>query len=124
FKSKEQLDEITQQVNKIKRQLEDKNITVKFDDRDTHKPGWKFAEYELKGVPVRITIGPRDLEQGTAEVARRDTKEKQILSIEELDISVAELLDDIQENIYKKALKFREDNTRIVDDYDTFKELL
>lgn len=124
FKGKEQLDIISEQVNKIKKQLEEKNITVKFDDRDTHKPGWKFAEYELKGVPVRITIGPRDIEQGTVEVARRDTKEKQILSIEGLEKSIVTLLDEIQENIYKKALQFREDNTHVVDDYETFKSLL
>lgn len=124
FKGEDQLRQISEQVDKIKKALSEKNITVKYDDRDTHKPGWKFAEYELKGVPVRIAIGPRDLEQKTVEVARRDTKEKQVLPMEGLDIAIAQLLDDIQENIYQKALQFREKSTHIVDDYDTFKQLL
>ncbi len=124
FKGEDQLRQISEQVDKIKKALSEKNITVKYDDRDTHKPGWKFAEYELKGVPVRIAIGPRDLEQKTVEVARRDTKEKQVISMEGLDDAIADLLDDIQENIYQKALQFRESNTHTVDDYETFKKLL
>lgn len=124
FKGEEQLRQISEQVDKIKKALEAKNITVKYDDRDTQKPGWKFAEYELKGVPVRIAIGPRDLEQGTVEVARRDTKEKQVMAVEGLDGTIAQLLDDIQENIFQKALQFRESNTHTVDDYETFKKLL
>lgn len=124
FKGEEQLRQISEEVEKIKSALSERNITVKYDDRDTHKPGWKFAEYELKGVPVRIAIGPRDLEQKTVEVARRDTKEKQVLPMEGLDIAIAQLLDDIQENIYQKALQLREKRTYIVDDYDTFKQLL
>lgn len=124
FKGEDQLRQISEEAEKIKRALSNQNISVKYDDRDTHKPGWKFAEYELKGVPVRIAIGPRDLEQKTVEVARRDTKEKQVLPMEGLDIAIAQLLDDIQENIYQKALQFREKSTHIVDDYDTFKQLL
>lgn len=124
FKGEDQLRQISEQVDKIKKALSEKNITVKYDDRDTHKPGWKFAEYELKGVPVRIAIGPRDLEQKTVEVARRDTKEKQVIPMEGLDDAIADLLDDIQANIYQKALQFRESNTHTVDDYETFKKLL
>lgn len=124
FKGEEQLRQISEEVEKIKSALSERNITVKYDDRDTHKPGWKFAEYELKGVPVRIAIGPRDLEQKTVEVARRDTKEKEVMPMEGLDHAIAKLLDDIQENIYQKASKFREANTHIVDDYETFKQLL
>lgn len=124
FKGEDQLRQISEEAEKIKRALSNQNISVKYDDRDTHKPGWKFAEYELKGVPVRIAIGPRDLEQKTVEVARRDTKEKQVLPMEGLDIAIAQLLDDIQENIYQKALQFREKSSHIVDDYDTFKQLL
>lgn len=124
FRSEEQLKAITEKVNGIKQKLEDKNISVKYDDRDTHKPGWKFAEYELKGVPVRITIGPRDLEQGAVEVARRDTKEKQSLPIAGLEGTIADLLEDIQASIFQKALTFREKNTHIVDDYETFKTML
>src|SRR5690606_17302653 len=114
FKGEDQLRQISEEAEKIKRALSNQNISVKYDDRDTHKPGWKFAEYELKGVPVRIAIGPRDLEQKTVEVARRDTKEKQVLPMEGLDIAIAQLLDDIQENIYQKALQFREKSTHIV----------
>ena len=124
FKGEEQLQTIRERVNIIKERLEEKGISVKFDDRDTHKPGWKFAEYELKGIPVRITIGPRDLEQGVVEVARRDTKEKQSLAIEGLEDAIASLLKEIQNSVYKKALEFRLENTRKVDDYDAFKELL
>lgn len=124
FKGEEQLRQISEEVEKIKRALSERNITVKYDARDTHKPGWKFAEYELKGVPVRIAIGPRDLEQKTVEVARRDTKEKQVMPMEGLDSAIVKLLDEIQENIYQKASKFREANTHIVDDYETFKQLL
>ncbi len=124
FKGEDQLRQISEEAEKIKRALSNQNISVKYDDRDTHKPGWKFAEYELKGVPVRIAIGPRDLEQKTVEVARRDTKEKQVIPMEGLDDAIADLLDDIQANIYQKALQFRESNTHTVDDYETFKKLL
>lgn len=124
FKGEEQLEAIREKILTIKKNLEAQGISVKFDDRDTHKPGWKFAEYELKGVPVRITVGPRDLEQGVVEVARRDTKEKFSLPLEGLESAVSELLDEIQQNIYTKALNFRNENTTQVDDYETFKNLL
>ena len=124
YKSEEQLKEITQSVLKIKESLEAKGISVKFDDRDTHKPGWKFAEYELKGVPVRLAIGMRDLENGTIEVARRDTLEKEILQMEDIDIKVENLLEKIQNNLFNKAIDFRNENTYMADSYDEFKELI
>ncbi len=99
-------------------------LSVKFDNRDTQKPGFKFAEYELKGVPVRIAIGPRDLESGTVEVARRDTKEKQMMKAADVAIEIPKLLDDIQKNMYNRALKFREEKTSTVDTYDEFKKVL
>lgn len=124
FKGEEQLEMLRDKVSGIKKNLEAQDISVKFDDRDTYKPGWKFAEYELKGVPVRITVGPRDLEQGMVEVARRDTKEKFSLPLENLENEIVKLLDEIQNNIYAKAHAFRESNTTVVDDYETFKTLL
>ena len=124
YKKPEELVDIRKVVEQMKSQLQDKDISVKFDDRDTYKPGWKFAEYELKGVPVRLAIGPRDLENGTVEVARRDTLEKSVISLEGVVLHVQNLLTDIQENIYRKALKFREENTRRADTYDEFKEIL
>ena len=101
-----------------------RGISVKYDNRDSQRPGWKFAEYELKGVPVRLAIGPRDLENGSVEVARRDTLEKTVEQLENIDQIVEDLLDAIQKNIYNKALKFRIENTTSVDTYDEFKELL
>ncbi|MDG2139354.1 MAG: proline--tRNA ligase [Flavobacteriales bacterium] len=124
YKSEEQLKEITQSVLKIKESLEAKGISVKFDDRDTHKPGWKFAEYELKGVPVRLAIGMRDLENGTIEVARRDTLEKETLQMEDIDIKVENLLEKIQNNLFNKAIDFRNENTYMANSYDEFKELI
>lgn len=124
YKQMEQLDAISEKVNGIVAKLKSLGISVKFDNNDTKKPGWKFAEYELKGVPVRIAIGPRDLENGTAEVARRDTLEKQVVSIDGIELYIQKLLNDIQENIYDKALKFREEMTTPVDSYEEFKEVL
>ncbi len=121
YKGDEQLSAISEVAEQIKASLEGQGHSVKFDDRDTHKPGWKFSEYELKGVPLRIAIGPRDLENGTIEMARRDTREKFTLKVEEVTSKVGLLLDEIQENIYEKALNFREENTREVESYDEFK---
>ena len=115
---------ISETVLPIKKALESRGISVKYDDRDTQKPGWKFSEYEFKGVPVRITIGPRDIEQGTVEVARRDTLEKDILQITDIDIKIEHLLDQIQKNLYDRALSFRENSTIRVDSYDEFKKVL
>lgn len=124
YRNEEDLGKISEKVSEIKKALEAKGISVKYDNRDTYKPGFKFAEYELKGVPVRIALGMRDLENGTAEVARRDTKEKNTVSSDRIDAYVENLLKDIQQNIYNKALAFKEKNTRSADDYDTLKKLL
>ncbi len=101
-------------------------ISVKFDNRDTHKPGWKFAEYELKGVPVRIALGPRDLENGTIEIARRDTLTKESFALADMPIEqkILALLDEIQDSIYKKAFDFRAEHTTEVYSWDEFKEVL
>jgi len=124
YKNMDQLAEISVKVEEIMVKLRARGISVKFDNRDTQRPGWKFAEYELKGVPVRLAIGPRDLENGSVEVARRDTLEKTVEKLENIDQVVEDLLDAIQKNIYSKAFKFRAENTTKVDSYEEFKELL
>jgi len=115
---------VSEKAVQIRKMLEEKNISVKFDDRDTQKPGWKFAEYELKGVPVRIAIGPKDLANNTVEIARRDNLEKQLYPIDQVCTIVQELLTDIQSNMFNKALQFREENTIKVDNYEEFKRIL
>ncbi len=124
FKGENQLYAINEKVAELKKALEKKGISVKYDNRDTHKPGWKFAEYELKGVPVRIAIGPRDLENGTVEVARRDTKEKAVYQMTDLHIKIEHLLEQIQDNIYRKALDFRDEKTYRADTWDEFMDIL
>lgn len=124
YKGEEQLAQISEQVLKIKAELEAKGISVKYDDRDTHKPGYKFAEYEFKGIPVRLAIGPRDMENGTVEVARRDTKEKEILQQGDIANKVEHLLENIQSNLYQKAIDFREELTNKADSWDEFKEMI
>jgi prolyl-tRNA synthetase len=124
YKGEEQLAQISEKVNTLKKELESKGISVKFDDRDTERPGFKFAEWELKGVPVRLAIGARDLENGTAEVARRDTKEKSTQQFATLADYIPALLDEIQQSIYSKALNYRETHTTKVDFYEEFKEVL
>lgn len=124
YRSEEQLDEITVYAKQLKEQLQAKGLSVKYDNRDTHKPGFKFAEYEMKGVPVRLAIGPKDMENKTVEVARRDTLEKQLISQDQVLDHVAGLMDTIQDNIYQKALTFREKSTRQTDSYDEFKRIL
>jgi len=124
YKQEEQLTAISEKVNGIVSKLKSLGISVKYDNNDNKKPGWKFAEYELKGVPVRIAIGPRDLENGTVEVARRDTLEKQVVSIENIELFIQQLLIDIQENIYNKAVEFRKVMTTPVDTYEEFKDVL
>jgi prolyl-tRNA synthetase len=124
YKKEEQLAAISEKADEIIAKLKAKGISVKYDDRDTRKPGWKFAEYELKGVPVRLAMGPRDMENGTIEVARRDTLEKNVTTIENIENYVEELLADIQNNIFKKALDYRESHTTKVDSYEEFKEVL
>jgi len=122
YKQTEQLAQISEVVHKIKAELEAKGITVKYDDRDTQKPGWKFNEYEFKGVPVRLAVGPRDIENGTIEVARRDTLTKEIVPLNQVTDMIPTLLNDIQKNLYDRAKKRMDDSTRIVDSWDEFKE--
>jgi prolyl-tRNA synthetase len=124
FKNAEQLAQISETVLPIKARLEARGISVKFDDRDTHKPGWKFTEYEFKGVPVRLTVGPRDIEQGTVEVCRRDTLEKETLQITDIENKIIHLLDQIQQNLFDRAVAFRENNTFRVDTWEEFKRVL
>ncbi|ALO14393.1 Proline--tRNA ligase [Salinivirga cyanobacteriivorans] len=124
YKNDDQYDTVCQKGEEIRKALLKKGISVKFDKRDTQKPGWKFAEYELKGVPVRLALGMRDIENGTIEVARRDTMKKEIMPVEGLPEKISALLDDIQEGIYKKALKFRDENIHYVDTWDEFVDTL
>jgi prolyl-tRNA synthetase len=124
YKDLETLEKISLVANQLKSDLQKKNISVKYDDRDSLRSGWKFNEYELKGVPVRITIGPRDLENNQMEVCRRDTLEKQSISIENSVETIEQLLEDIQQNMYHKALNFREENTRKADTWEDFIEIL
>ena len=124
YKGSEQLEEISAKVAPIKSELEKHGLTVKFDNRDTHKPGFKFAEYEMKGVPVRIAMGPKDLEKNTVEVARRDTLEKQLVAVDHVVSHIVNLLDEIQDNIFNRAKKFQEINTHEVNDYDSFKKAI
>lgn len=122
YKSEEQLAQINTQADKIVKSLKVLGISVKYDNADNKKPGWKFAEYELKGVPVRLAIGARDLENNTVEVARRDTLTKETVSLDGIDQYIKKLLEDIQKNIYQKACDFRQKTTKIVDTYDEFKQ--
>ena len=124
YKQDEQLVAISEKVDSIVAKLKALGISVKYDNNDTKKPGWKFAEYELKGVPVRIAIGPRDLENGTVEVARRDTLEKQVVSMDGIELYIEQLLNDIQDNIYKKAFDYRTEMTTPVETYEEFKDVL
>ncbi len=122
FKNEEQLAKITEAVTPLMAEMARLGISVKYDDDDKRRPGFKFADYELKGVPVRLAIGARDLEAGTVEVMRRDTLEKSQMQIAGLPDAVASLLEEIQTNIYNKALKMRDARIEKVDSYDEFKE--
>jgi prolyl-tRNA synthetase len=124
YKNVQELERISLTAGKILEELEASGVTVKYDDRDTHKPGWKFSEYEMKGVPVRLAIGPRDLENNTVEVARRDTLEKSLVRQDQVASHVVGLLDEIQQNIYRKSFEFREQNTHRTDDWKEFKEIM
>jgi len=124
YKNEEQLNNISVKAEEIVARLKARGISVKYDYFDNKKPGWKFAEYELKGVPVRLAIGPRDIENGTVEVARRDTLTKEVAPVATIDVYVEKLLDDIQKNIYRKAFELRKDKTTKVDTYEEFKEVL
>lgn len=122
YRSDEQLNQIREKVGGIVANLKKLGISVKFDDADNRKPGWKFANYELKGVPVRLAMGGRDLENNTIEVMRRDTLEKETISCDGIETYVQNLLEEIQNNIFQKALKHREERTITVDTYEEFKE--
>lgn len=115
---------IEEKVTEIVKQLRAKGIRVKFDNDDSKRPGWKFAEYELQGVPVRIALGARDLDNNQAEVARRDTKEKASYALDGIVASVEQMLQDIQQNMYNKALNFRNEHTTKVDNWDEFVKVL
>ena len=124
YKGEDQLTLISEKVKIIVKSLREKNISVKFDDRDTFRPGAKFAEYELKGVPVRIAIGNRDMENNTAEVARRDTLEKQTIPQGQLSEYICELLEEIQQNLFNRALSFRNNHITDVNSFEEFKEVI
>ena len=124
YKGNEQLDGISAIALDLKEKLEKAGLTVKYDDRDTQKPGFKFAEYELKGVPVRLAIGPRDAQEGTVEVARRDTLTKETIQREKVVEHVTALMDEIQVNIFRKAAEFREQNTYKADTWEEFLEII
>jgi prolyl-tRNA synthetase len=124
YKNEEQLKAISEKVTVFTKELREKGISVKFDDRDTYRPGAKFAEYELKGVPVRIAIGNRDIENNTVEVARRDTLEKQTVSQDDVVVFIANLLEEIQENLYHRAINYRKEHTTEVTTFDEFKDAI
>ena len=124
YKNDEQLNAISEKVNEIVKDLRRKDVSVKFDNRDTFRPGAKFAEYELKGVPIRIAIGARDLENGTLEIARRDTFEKKSINQSDALSYIENLLNEIQENLYDKAVNYRKENTTKVDDFKEFKKAI
>ncbi len=124
FKSDEELEKVSATVNEIVLQLKKINISVKFDNRTTQKPGYKFAEWELKGVPVRLAVGPKDLENGTFEVARRDLLTKEIVPKENIVVYVTDLLEKIQSNLFDKALNYRKNHITEVNSFDEFKDVL
>jgi len=124
YNNADQLAAISVKAADIKTKLEKAGISVKYDDRDNNKPGWKFADYELKGVPLRVAIGPRDLENNTLEIARRDTLEKRTIEASSLYKLVPEMLEEIQKNIYARAIKFREENTFFIDKWEDFVDIL
>ncbi len=124
YKGQEQLDAISEVANEIAGDLRAKGISVKYDNRDTHKPGWKFAQYELQGVPLRIGIGPKDLEKGTVELARRDTLSKEFVAKVEVVTKVENLLEEIQESLHQRATTYRDEHITEVNSYEEFKKVL
>lgn len=122
YKNNDQLSEISKAVDPIVAELKKRGISVKYDDADNRRPGFKFADYELKGVPVRLAIGARDLENGTVEIMRRDTLEKETVSLDGIEDRIEKELEDIQNYLYNRALKLRNEHTYVVDSYDEFKE--
>ncbi len=124
YKGEEQLKVISDRLAPVIKSLRSKGIRVKFDDRDTQRPGWKFAQYEFQGVPIRLALGSRDLEAGNIEVARRDEKSKEVIAFDRIVDYVDKLLEEIQDNLFKKALNHRSDHTTDVDSYDEFKKII
>jgi prolyl-tRNA synthetase len=124
YRSDEDLEKIKEAMKPLSLQLKALGLTVKLDDRDTYKPGYKFAEWELKGVPVRLAVGMRDLESGTVEVARRDTKEKFVVAMDDLQPRIVSLMDEIQQNLFDRAAKYREEKTQEVNSWDEFLEVI
>tara|TARA_Y200000002_G_scaffold338517_1_gene307918 strand:+ start:147 stop:1622 length:1476 start_codon:yes stop_codon:yes gene_type:complete len=124
YKSEDELNAISEVVENLKSQLKTKGISVKYDSRDTKRPGEKFAQHEIQGVPIRIAIGPRDLQNKTVEIARRDNLTKEFISLDNASNHISLLLEEIQKNLLDKALKFRNENITIVENFDEFKDVL
>jgi len=124
YKGNEQLDKISEIATDLKLKLENAGLNVKYDNRDTQKPGFKFADYELKGVPVRLAIGPRDADEGTVEVARRDTLTKETVSRDNIVAHVTALMDEIQNNMLRKATEFRDRSTYYVETWEEFRDII
>jgi len=124
YKNDEQFDAIKKVADQITDDLKELNIRVKFDGRDTLRPGAKFAQHELQGVPLRIAIGPKDLENGTVELARRDTFTKETVVLDRINVVVEDLLEEIQKSLFDKALNFRDSHITEVDDFEEFKKVL
>jgi prolyl-tRNA synthetase len=124
YKNEEQKNAIGVKVADMVKDLKSKRISVKYDDSDHTRPGWKFNEYEMKGVPVRIAIGARDLEQNVVEIARRDTKQKQVVSAEGLTAYIENLLEEIQQNLFDRAKRYRDDHITEVNSWDEFVSVL
>jgi len=124
YRKEEEFEAVNEVAENLMKELRSKGIRVKYDNRDTHKPGWKFNEYELKGVPVRIAIGPKDVEKGTVELARRDTLTKEFIKREDVVEKVVSLMTEIQDNLFKKASAFKDEHITEVSSYDEFKEVL
>jgi prolyl-tRNA synthetase len=124
YSNGEELRQVSEHAQQIVNELKQFDISVKYDDRDTHKPGWKFTEYELKGIPVRLVIGPRDIKNSTVEVSRRDTLQKSIQPRSQIAGYVVSLLQEIQDAIYARSLKFQQENTHAVDTYEEFMEVI
>mgnify|MGYP000918003910 CR=1 FL=1 len=124
YKNEEEFEAISEIANKISSELKGKGISVKYDNRDTQRPGAKFAQHELQGVPLRIAIGPKDLENGTVEIARRDLLTKEIVSIDNLTAAIKNLLEDMQNNLFNKALSYRDSHITEVHSFEEFKSVI
>ena len=124
YREDDQLKAISEKVKGLTNDLDKAGISWKYDDSDQNKPGWKFAEYEMQGVPVRIAIGPRDLENNQVELARRDTREKSFIPMDGLSEYIANLLDEIQQSLYERANGFLQKNIRTAEDFESFKKII